>query len=257
MPRPVRPWFRLYTEAFSDRKVLRLTPVQRWIWVAILGAARESPSAGSLHIAEGVPMTTTELARFADVRETEVRRALPIMASLGMITIEGDAINVTNWGHRQFESDDVTARTQAHRERSNEQDANVPKTVPTNVRRNTPETETEKEKDKRSTSTVVDDSFEEFWKLYPKKVNKKKAQARWKPAVKAADGPDAIIAGLRAYLAMLAMPDNAWLKAKDPEGWLTGERWNDEPSNVRQIRAESKPKPYETPPAPDASSLPW
>jgi hypothetical protein len=148
MPRPVRPWFRFYVEAFSDRKVLRLTPLQRWLWVAILGAARESPMPGYLLIAEGVPMTKIELARYADVRPKDVPPALSLMASLGMIDVSDGLVSVKNWGVRQFESDNVTARTRDYRERSNEEGKEQDKDVPTNVRRNVPETETETDKEK-------------------------------------------------------------------------------------------------------------
>lgn len=145
MPRAARPWLRLYTETFSDRKILRLTPPQRWLWTAMLGAARESPTPGDLLVAEGVPMTHAELARYADVSVRMVPAALEMMASLGMVVIDGDVIRLPNFTARQFESDDVTARTRAHRERSKEQGRNVP----TNVRRNTPETETETETEQK------------------------------------------------------------------------------------------------------------
>lgn len=142
MARPARPWFRFYVEAFPDRKIRRLTPTQRWIWVAILGAARESPMPGHLLIAEGLAMTTDELAEFAGVKVRDVTGALAAMRTLGMVTDSpAGLVAVANWDRRQFESDDVAVRTRAHRERSQEQGRNVPK----NVRGNTPETETETE----------------------------------------------------------------------------------------------------------------
>lgn len=155
MSRPIRPWFRMYVEIFSDRKILRLRPDQRWLWTAILGAARESPTPGRLEVAEGVAMTSTELARYADVNVRMVRPALELMESLGMVTFDGDVVCVPNFLVRQYESDNVTARTRAFRERekqllerseerSQTVDGNVPKNVPGNV----PETETETETEK-------------------------------------------------------------------------------------------------------------
>lgn len=140
-PRPARPWFRFYVEAFNDRKLLRLTPAQRWIWVAVLGAARESPTAGTLLIAEGVPMTRTELARYADVKERDLDAALTLMEQFDMID-QSEPITVTNWSERQYESDDVTVRTRKTRskERSKGVPANAPDTesetdTPPNPRR--------------------------------------------------------------------------------------------------------------------------
>jgi hypothetical protein len=116
MPRVSRPWFRFYTETFGDRKILRLTPAQRWLWAAILGAARQSPEPGVLLIAPGEPMTTGELARYADVRERDVEPALQLMESLGMIDGR-NPITVPNFSHRQYESDCSTPRTRALRKR--------------------------------------------------------------------------------------------------------------------------------------------
>lgn len=151
MPRPIRPWFRFYTEAFNDRKMLRLTPTQRWLWVAVLGAARDSCEPGRLLVAVDAPMTERELARYADVRDREVRPALDLMTQLGMVVEVDGVIEVVNFSSRQYESDNVTARTQAHRERSKEQGRNVPTSFPgTGFRedRNGPETETETEQKK-------------------------------------------------------------------------------------------------------------
>lgn len=116
MPRAVKPWFRFYTEAFGDRKMRRLTPAQRWVWVAILGAARESPEPGRLLIAEGVPMTAVELADYADVPRRSIRPAIDAMRALNMLEIgTGGVLTVTNWATRQYESDTSTPRTRRHR----------------------------------------------------------------------------------------------------------------------------------------------
>lgn len=134
MSRPSRPWFRFYVESMNDRKLRRLTPAQRWLWVAILSAARQSTTPGVLLVAEGVPMTYAELADYAGMKPREIEPAVTEMMALGMVVLEGcGALCVKNWKERQFESDDVTARTAKHRSKERSQ------TVPGNA----PETETE------------------------------------------------------------------------------------------------------------------
>lgn len=166
MARPIRPWFRFYVEAFADRKIRRLKPAQRWVWVAILGAARESHEPGKLYVAPGLPMTVTELADYAAVTEREAAQTLKAAESLAMITREGDLITVTNWDKRQFESDDVTKRTRDHRERSGEQGRNVPGNAPERGRVFATETETEAEEERegdkrpaRKRATQLPDDF--------------------------------------------------------------------------------------------------
>jgi hypothetical protein len=151
MPRPARPWFRFYVEAVGDRKLRRLTPAQRWIWTAILAAARESPVAGQLYVAVGMPMTHAELADYAGVKEREILPVIEAMTAMSSLaTTDEGVVVVLNFNNRQYESDNVTKRTRTHRERSKERSNNVPE----NVGRNAPETETETETE-LNTSTAV------------------------------------------------------------------------------------------------------
>lgn len=113
MAPPKHPWFRFYCEALTDRKLRRLTPAQRWLWVAVLATARQSPEPGVLLIAEGIPATVADLAELAGVTKTEARKGLDRMFELGLIV--GEPWRVTKWEQRQFESDSSTHRTRKHR----------------------------------------------------------------------------------------------------------------------------------------------
>lgn len=247
MSRPLRPWFRFYTETITDRKIMRLPPAQRWLWAAVLAAARESPEPGQLMVAGGVPMTTAELARYAGVRDRDVREGLAAMSQLGMISIDDGVIEVTNFKRRQFESDNVTARTRAHRE----QNRNVPKPfpgtasdVPGNDHR-TPasrsrersgnviradgralatESETEKETKEKISSTDVDGEFEAFYAVYPRHVGRGQAIRAWRTAIKKADA-GSIIAAARSFGESSAGGEERFIP--HPASWLNGERWAD------------------------------
>lgn len=74
------------------------------------------------------------------------------------------------------------------------------------------------------------DWFEEFWKVYPKKVGKPAAKRAWAKAVKKSP-PEKIIARARRYGEM-ADPQFT----KNPQGWLNDERWNDD-----ALRPASRP----------------
>jgi hypothetical protein len=120
----------------------------------MLGASRESIEPGRLLIHTGYPMSPRDLADYADVRISVVNSALPKMLRLGMIAMDGDTIVILNWDERQFESDNVTARTQRYRAKTKEQGRNVPTSdVGTLQRRsrersgNAPDTETETDND--------------------------------------------------------------------------------------------------------------
>jgi len=69
-------WLRLYTEITRDRKLRRLDPVYRWVWITILCMAKESPMPGALLLSEGVPVTADDIADEAAVSTEEVNYAL-------------------------------------------------------------------------------------------------------------------------------------------------------------------------------------
>lgn len=126
MPRSARPWFRVYTEMFSDPKLTPLSPERRWLWVAVLAAACESPRRGYLDRAYKLPMSRTDLAHFAHVDARTVARGMQAFVDLQMVDIDDEtgAWFVVNWANRQFESDDVTTRTR--RTKAKERLRNVP-----------------------------------------------------------------------------------------------------------------------------------
>lgn len=128
MPRKPRPWFRFYVEAFHDPKLRRLPSAQRWVWAAVLGAARQSPVPGVLLVSEHQAMDEHDLADMAAVPVRDVRKALAAFEAAGMVErLDGGPWRATNWGRRQFESDDTTERTRKHR--STEPLRNVPTTA--------------------------------------------------------------------------------------------------------------------------------
>lgn len=145
MPRKPMPWFRFYVEAVHDRKLRRQDPAVRWLWVAILAIARQSPTPGLLLLSsaddQGEPVELADLADVAAVDLATVEKGTAEFERLGMLTRDGRAWRVTKWDDRQFESDDVTKRTRRHRD-TKEQRRNVP----TSFQGTAPETETETEK---------------------------------------------------------------------------------------------------------------
>lgn len=117
MAPPRKPWFRFYAEACHDRKLRRLTPAQRWLWVAVLAAASQSPIRGYLLVSEREPMGAEDLADLAAMPVRDVAAALPLFEKVGMLHHDEavDAWCVTNWDARQFESDSSTERSGKHR----------------------------------------------------------------------------------------------------------------------------------------------
>lgn len=113
-------WFRCYTEIKRDRKLRRLPINYRWIWVAILAMAKESPIQGQLLISENIPATIEDIAdeAAADIEETE--QAIQKFIEQDMMHEEDGVLILTNWDKRQYASDSSTERVRKHRQQKNE-----------------------------------------------------------------------------------------------------------------------------------------
>lgn len=107
MPRPARPWFRFYVEAIWDRKLRRLPPGQRWLWVVVLACARQSVVPGVLLISEDQPVEPEDLVDAAALRAAEVEAGLAAFVDAAMLhfDIEWNAWRITKWDARQYEGD--------------------------------------------------------------------------------------------------------------------------------------------------------
>lgn len=77
------------------------------------------------------------------------------------------------------------------------------------------------------TKKKADEPFERFWKVYPKKVGKPGAQRNFDRALRSGADPAEIIAGAERYATAMAGKDPGFVK--HPQGWLSDQRWLDQP----------------------------
>lgn len=83
-----------------------------------------------------------------------------------------------------------------------------------------------KNSSKQVSSNTLSEDFEKLWKLYPKKVGKKKALASYKRAIKKGVTNKEIQTGIVNYKKYLDKTD--WLQPADGSTWFNNERWEDE-----------------------------
>ena len=112
------PWFRFYTEAITDRKIRRLDPAHRWLWVTVLSAARMSPTPGELYLSDGMPLTADDLADLAALPLPTIAAGMTALVDAGMV-IGSDPWTVPAFAARQHESDTSTERVRRHRAKGN------------------------------------------------------------------------------------------------------------------------------------------
>lgn len=149
-PREKRPWFRLYSELLHDPKVQTLPDAMFKAYINTLCIAGMNDPRGTIPHLEDYAF----LLRVNEKQAEKIRNFLKIS---GLLEENSDLFFIHNWDERQFESDNVTLRTQRHRAKR-ERSRNVPETFPgTPPERETDtetETETEKEREAHGASAV-------------------------------------------------------------------------------------------------------
>lgn len=147
---PRYPWFRVYNEILTERKIERIgrmTQVSRVIirgtWMTILAMANDSPQRGHLMWTDSLWITEQEIADDLEMEHGIFGMLLDAFIKMQMVTRHnGGGLSCTNFDKRQFKSDSSTARVQAWREKQQSQETgrcNVAETLPCNG----PDTETE------------------------------------------------------------------------------------------------------------------
>lgn len=123
-----------------------------------------------------------------------------------------------------------TIRSRKHRMKKNALQSNTGATQTQQLSNAKKEIEKEIELDKKNTSSnksLTENDFEELWKLYPKKANKKDGLNAYKKAIKNGTTKEEVLNGINKYNEYLRL-NKEWLKPMDGGRWFQKERWLDE-----------------------------
>lgn len=157
------PWFKFYGgDYLHDQKLLGMDGNMRSCWLTLLCYASTSEPQGTilyltedlLMIQAGVPMGGEEWER--------TRGVLQRFAARGMITLQDEAIVITNWGKRQAMHPSEGERKRRYRDISGTSPGHMSENVPLRRR-------IEEEVDKNTL-------FDRVWGVYPKKIGKQEAK---------------------------------------------------------------------------------
>lgn len=171
-------WFRWWHDGTTDGKLLRLSLEHRWLWVALLTLASESPRRGYLYVSENLPCDIYDVARKADLDKDVCQSGIDLMMTerFNMVaTDENGAWRIVNWEKRQPKREDATnaERQKRYRNAMRNAESNAPETES--------ETETKTDTEKKQTKRKKGDfsaEFEELWPLYPHPPRDEKERAR-------------------------------------------------------------------------------
>ncbi len=114
-----KPWLKLWTEALHDKKLRRTSPVNRWVWIALLMMAAEQDDSGRLEVTAGVPMTDEDIRESAAVEMSAWMEARAYFLQMGMLRLDEGMYTIKNYVKRQ-EPKDPTAAERMRRMREAE-----------------------------------------------------------------------------------------------------------------------------------------
>lgn len=129
-------WFRFYSEALRNPKVLKLPDKEFRLWVRLLALAAEN---------EGSIPSIGDLKHVLNMRLDHLSSALDRLISGGLIDALAAGYEPHNWGKFQYKSDSSTDRVTRHRAKRN-----VSETAPDTDS----DTETERKKSNRAESAA-------------------------------------------------------------------------------------------------------
>lgn len=110
------PWLRLYVEIIDDRRLARLDPDHRWLFVVVLVLARKSPVPGRLMLTDSIPLSVDDIVDAAALPRKRVTAGLEALCRLGLIESDAVTWSIPGWERRQFDSDFSSLRVRKHRE---------------------------------------------------------------------------------------------------------------------------------------------
>lgn len=215
-------WIKLSTQMFDDEKIKLIESMPNAdtiliIWIKLLTLAGKKNENGFIYLNEKVRYSDEMFATIFNRTLMEVRLALKTFEQFGMIEInEGNLISITNWEKHQnvdgLEKIRLQTRERVAKYRQKQKqklalECNVT-CNDTLTLSNAPEEEKNKNKNKIN---IYSNEFEQFWNIYPRKVDKKKALAAFKKAMKR-HPLEKILFGTEKYMIQTQNTDKQYIK---------------------------------------------
>ena len=234
-------WIKITTNIFDDEKIKLIDTMPDRdallvIWFKLLTMAGKTNDNGFLYIIKEMPTTDEMLATIFNRPLNTVRLALEMFKKFGMIEIN-EHVNIVNWEkHQNIEGlekikEQNRLRQQKRRDKLKEieyeeKESNVV-SRDSNATDKDIDIELEKELDKEEEVNIP---FDEFWKLYKKKIEKAKCIEKWNK-LKNTDR-ELIIKHIPVYEKSLS--DIKYLK--NPTTYLNSKMWLDDFEEVQEVK---------------------
>jgi len=257
-----KPWLKLWVEWIHDPKILRLTLAERGAWSLLLTLAQQCDADGYLVLSDGSPMSVDDIVGCLHITQkndvSAFHSMVHKMTEYGSLSMNPASLFIVNFSERQAKSASETKeaiRDRVHRYRERQRHNNPPlnnpplieKDIDIYIDKDTEEecngeklvtssplaasnvTETPLQEGKKPTEkSKKRESFDIFWKVYPRKKSKGQAEKAFFKI-----GPGEQLLETMLTTIERAKKSGDWLKEDGrfipyPATWLNARGWEDE-----------------------------
>ena len=222
------PYAPLYANYADDERIMAVGEDAELLYVRMLAYAARTPRTEGW-IADAVIQSRLGiLPRYDEsgmVAGTDAGSRAGRLADSGLITRINDGYRITSWlkWNRSVEEMDREQRRDRSRKTStdNGTDAGSRAGNGAGVPDEFPPAETD-----QNQKQIMNDHFDDFWSIYPRRIAKKAAAKKFAIAVQNGADPQKIIDGAKAYADAVKGSDPTFIA--HPTTWLNQGRWDDE-----------------------------
>lgn len=198
---------------------------------------------GELRFNDSIPYNEEMLSTITDTNVDVVRSAIKIFVQLDMIEILDDGTLYMAEVQKMIGSavdNDNANRQRAFRERQRQMQLDMPAEKEERYASVTKSNESKNKSKNKNKNINTIDRFEEFWKVYPKKVSKVSAQKAFEKKCDSEDTFKKIMEGLNKVIELdWSTRDSQYIPY--PATWLNQERWNDDVKEAVRKTADIMP----------------
>lgn len=215
-------WIKLSTHMFEDEKIRLIETMPDAdtllvIWIKLLTQAGKTNATGYIYLNENIPFTDEMLATIFNRPIATVRLALKTFEQFGMIEIsDNHFISISNWEkHQNLDGlEKIREQNRLRKQKERERKNLIPVTGHVTHGHATDidiELDIELDKEKDLKNNPYSNEFEQFWFIYPRKVDKKKAAKSFKTAIK--NHPlEIILNGTQKYAQQVQKTEKQFIK---------------------------------------------
>ena len=224
-------WIKLDVNILDDAKIkiIRSHPDGNTIvilWIGLLCLAMKSSRPGIIEISDGIPYTADDLSGLFNIEKKTIELGLSLFAKYRMIDLfDGNTLEIINFSKHQSIEELERKRELTRVRVGRYRDKLKGNALLTHDQRKVTLTDKIRQDKIRQDKKPIVEVFEEFWKNYPRKVNKKEAMKAFN---KVTVSLDIILKAIEKQ-----KKSDQWMKDGGqyipyPSTWLNKERWNDE-----------------------------